>query len=193
MREELTNFELNFRQAYDFLSDNLSGVNLFCDLILKNIDFQKGSFFTILPSETNEENIHQFKIGGIATGVRNFTRGYVYKSLMMNKNLSFVIDSYNETFEEGYDTPLFQLHGYSYKNELYYILNESDVSKDAVTSCFQASDTIWHSLSVLTNFQVNIPPNATLHEQDLNKIVDNTELIITQAYDQEGYIFWRKH
>lgn len=58
-------YKLNPARALLYINYNFKGTNALSDEILNLINFEKGSFFALLPNDAHIEKILEFKTGGI--------------------------------------------------------------------------------------------------------------------------------
>jgi hypothetical protein len=137
--------------------------------------------------------IVEFKLGGMAIGVRDFVNTVIMKMLSDDNSLSCVFDDVATTFRNNYNDPFFLLCGCSLEKEVYYIVNSSNVNLALIEDCFNCSNAIWHSLCVLSNTDLSEALiEKKLTNKKLNEICQNVQKVILGAYDGEGYLFWER-
>ena len=148
----------------------------------------------ILPQFLEEEGILG-KRKTIFTRIPNINNSYtqlILKEIVKEKEFSLIVDDVLRKVCDKYHMNLFDSHGLFYNDEVYYVLEKSNVSTDLILNCLKASTSFWHSLGVFTTADLT---GRTSNELDLRKIEEiclNTELMMVGAYDGEGYIFWEK-
>ena len=49
------------KKPLSYILNQLQDGNLFSQILIKNINFSKGNFFTILPEDANIQNLHKYK------------------------------------------------------------------------------------------------------------------------------------
>lgn len=189
--KKINKYLLDFNDAIKYFRDNLDSTNTLSSLLVKMVDFKSGHFFTLLPEDSNLENLNVFTSGGML-----FSRGQQWSELILNKlksnsKLLSIFDDFNSSFHPDYQDSLFLHCGRIYQNEVYYLIT-SDIATDVlIGECLCASNTIWHSLCVLS--KTNIHSNKVLMHEDIENISINVQFIMIVAYDDEGYIFWEKN
>lgn len=185
---------LKFQPTYDFFFDNLDQTNILSTELLKLIDFKEGKFFTFFVNDVDMSKIHNFKLGGIANGVRDHINSIVLNELNNNIGYSCIFDDVNNDYDEcDNEDPFFQNCGLFYKKENYYYVDQKNKSIDLINDCLRASNAIWHSLCVFSEINLQKIKNKELTLHDIKNICLQVKLIMILAYDAEGYIFWEKN
>jgi hypothetical protein len=115
----LKKHKLDFASSYEFFKDNLSKTNALSNELLKEIDFKKGYFFTLLPDDANLETLYNFRIGIMPekppqeyfingeraiyseiTTIREETAEIILKYIHENKHMECIFDNVNGSFKE---------------------------------------------------------------------------------------------
>ncbi|WP_154017922.1 hypothetical protein [Candidatus Protochlamydia phocaeensis] len=205
---KLKKYELNFDEALNYIKWNLNKTNTLSCELLNLLNFRSGCFFTLISNQTVIENLHNFERGGIfpQQSMKENVREQCYSSVQTSRNevanmLFYELkrkSNFNCCFDDMLTSPLpigsdelFDAYGVCYKNDVYYYLQNKDISVDLLKKCFHYSNNGWHSLCVLTQSTLNNNERAF----SFNKIQDvalKTGLIILRAYDGEGYVFWER-
>lgn len=188
----LCKFKLEYDLAYKYFIDSLEGVNELSSQLIDIIDFKSGEFFTLLNRDVNLNKINSFLIGGIATGVVNKIRKLILDQIRNEDRITCVFDDTASSYSPEYKEPLFLDCGVHYKNQVYYVITRETSSENRIEDCFYASDAIWHSLCVLSKIRWDYRESINLSEEQIRNICINTQLIMLNAYDGEGYVFWEK-
>ena|ERR1700733_4695992 len=81
---------------------------------------------------------------------------------------------------------------YSYKENVLYAVNQSNISPHLLKECIQNADAIWHFLAVLTSEHLEDVVDFQLTTDKLTHICENASLLIVGAYDGETYVFWER-
>ncbi len=183
---------LNHAQAFAYFQYTLADASTLSLLLLKNLNFEMGRFYTLLPDDANPDQIHEFRLGGIAKGVRDQVNAIVLNKISTNNRLSCVFDDINDTFKPEYEDALFSSCGLVYEKEIYHLITKKTSSIQNINSCFRISNAMWHSLCVLSEISLTKKADKSLSLKELERVCLNTELIIVGAYDGEGYVFWEK-
>lgn len=209
----LKKYELNFVYALKFFKDNLSKTNTLSDELLKEINFEKGYFFTMLPDDAHSENLYDFTVGILPENqpqeyfinnkratyseiptIREETSELISKYINEKKQLKCVFDDVNcNAKKEMSLDDFFQHYRLKYKDEVYLLLNHAFISKTTILQCLRHSNAIWHSLCVLTSCSFKDVSNRELSLEKIKEICLKTEMVIIGAYDGEGYLFWKKN
>ncbi len=206
MITRLCRYELNFEQTMPFVKDRLENVNTLCSKLLKQVEFRKGSFFTLLTEGSHLEHLHKFEYyilpqneeitsaDGRSTysetpSVDNELATLIGDKLQSRDKVCIfddVVDTYDPNDDNGH---LFEECGYFIDNEIYFILTPTTATQKLIKNCMFASREIWHSLYVLASSPSHIT-GKRLDEQYLDELVSNVELMMIGAYDGESYVFW---
>jgi hypothetical protein len=211
--KHIRKFKLNFFDTLAYFIDHIQCDRTLSETLIKKIDFMQGDFFTLLPANTNIENISKLSQGGILPSkpfglpiykndnplelfqpqciqtmdleLCKFINGIISK----NKEKYIVIENYMlDPCSKYVEIPNVKM--IPFNNEVYYFLNEFNSIKD-IEKTIKKSNEIWHFLMMVT--KINFSSKNKLEVDEINYMCDNTDLIITCAYDGEGYIFWEKH
>lgn len=63
--ESIKKYDLDFEKAYRYFIDHIECGKTLSELIVENICFQKGMFYTFLPHNAIIERLHELSYGGI--------------------------------------------------------------------------------------------------------------------------------
>jgi hypothetical protein len=213
--KKLIKYRLEFLKTFSFFKDRIDGGNFLDNLLLKNIDLNKGSFYTFLPKEANLAQLYDFSYGGILPsnpiediyikGLNQTFKGERINSiseelglhiskLMNNKKIITVFDDVSR------DRSNIHLLKEDYKKivkfyfkEVYYIFNKFNFSKKVLLDVIHSTNAFWHFLCILTEVNFNDVIEKELTLDDIKEICINTKIIIVGAYDGEGYLFWERN
>ncbi len=187
-------YELNIDTAFDHFSKKINGSNELSSTVFRLLDLKKnGRFFTILPDGVNIGNIHKFDQGGIFNNSQEEIILFMLKILLSNSDFSFVFDDVLEEYKDLVEYKLFVSNGFCYKTEAYYVIQaKNNPDRDLISECLEAADAEWHCLGVLTSASFDKLKNKELTIAMIRDICVDAKIIMTTAYDGEGYIFWEK-
>ncbi len=201
---------LNFDKVFPYLQEHIACGHTLSKVVLQNIDFTEGYFYTILPNNALLEKLY-FMQGGIIPNehpkipttimgrnclfqeltsteedIEKFVEAYLKKDM---SNLAVLENVICEPTDSNVGVEHIKL--VTIENQVYYLANSLTPS-DSLHLAFRKTEQIWHTLILLTEglgdcFLDN------LNEQDLKKICKATVYIIISAYDGESYIIWEKH
>ena len=210
----LTRHSLDFEQTFAYIKDNLKKANTLCSEVLNLVEFNRGSFFTLLPKGSNMARLYEFEAGLVVPQypeqeyVVNGWRGsycmvptiqdemakIIFQKMQNNTKLSSVFD---DVLREEDDPHLdfFRSQGllYLHKKKVYYIIRKKIKKRTSVFNCLDKSDGLWHSLCVLTATKLKDLNGKHLSSRHIREICIHTRLIIVGAYDSEGYVLWEKN
>jgi hypothetical protein len=201
---------LKYELALDFLKESLEGTNILSIELMKFINSNRGQFYTLLPNDADLSHLHDFnssilkqnpivkhenganwKYQTIPT-IRDELSTVLMGILGKNKRLACVFDDFNSTYKEGYNDNFYRSYGIRYHSEVYYWLDSSVISKEILLKCLQLSNTLWHSVCLLTEASKEdiVDQQGSLFK--IHEICLGMRLALFGAYDGEGYVFWEK-
>jgi hypothetical protein len=178
-------------KVLNYFNFNLNNANRLSSEVL-HVIFDSGFFFTLLPEDVKDELVHNFDLGGIAEGMRDLEESQIYEKMKANQRLTCVFDDFENEYPKGSTGNLFVKCGFYCKNEIYYTLNNKTTSREILSDCFLASNTIWHSLCLLTETDLTDFLHKEITDDKIKEICTKAQLIMICAYDGEGYVFWEK-
>jgi hypothetical protein len=209
MMKKLNKHNLNFDKTISYFVENLKSATTLSNELLKSTNFEKGSFFTLLPCKSNFANLYEFETGGIlhqthevhlnsAIGMSYTITPTIRKELsqeifkeMNKKHLDCMFDDVNSSPKDCKNN-LFAENGLFYEDLVYYLVKNKHGLADLITECLRKSNAVWHSLCILTNSDLQKTGNVEITLDDIRKACQNSQIIILGAYDSEGYVFWEK-
>ena len=112
---------------------------------------------------------------------------------MKGKYCSCIFDDVNVNKSDNFEDSFSLNFSLYFKNEVYYAIKRNNLSNDTFLKCMLASDGIWHSLCIITTFNLDDMISKELNQDVIEKICTNSLLVMFGAYDGEGYIFWEKN
>jgi hypothetical protein len=188
-------YELNKDLAFERFRTTVDSSNELSRNLFKTLDLKEnGHFFTFLPIEVDIQHIHDFTRGGMTRDSKDMTIQFLMGKLLSKQGYSLIFDDVLEDYQSlsGYD--LFKTNGIRYKNEAYYLLNSKQhPSLSLIRECLRASDAEWHCLGILSLIDLDRLKTKTMTLEMIRHICINADLILTTAYDGEGYILWEKN
>jgi hypothetical protein len=209
--KKLKKHKLNFDRAKNYIIDNLIGASALSNELINSIDFKNGCFFTLLPDDATIERIYEFAFGGILTqssleeyyingnkanySITPTIEEELSKSILKeikNKSYECIFDDVIRTSADKPDN-LFNKIGLVYENQVYYLIENTQASFELIMQCLRKSNAIWHSLCILTKTDFKRSKNIKLTMKEINTFCSHASVIIVNAYDGEGYVFWEKN
>ncbi len=206
--KKLKKYKLNFDQTYEYLKSNLDQTNVLSYELLNLLSFKNGSFFTLMPDDTSPDKLHCFEAGGILPqqSIKEYINGQIkhysivqtvrdevadmlFNELKMRRDIDCLFDDILASPLSRKRRDLLDTQGVYYGNEVYYYLQNRNASLDLIKECFHYSTNGWHSLCVLTKAALNTNEKQFSLDK-FRKVALKTCLIILQAYDGEGFVFW---
>ena len=191
--KELYEYPLDFSQTLAYLQDNLEGTNLLSTATFQHVPFEWGAFYTFFHRPVPPEKLYEFRYGKLAGCILDESIDLVFNELQSRRELFCIFDHFNATYQPDYKEAFFLKTGVHYNKEIYYVLSSADVSKEILRQCFNFSTTIWHSLCVLSASSIEIREDRSVTEGELIEFVKKAQLILVSAYDDEGFVFWKRH
>ena len=179
---------LDYTHVISYIKETLENVNLLSDLLLKRIILNSGQFSTMMPVLTDQQDKYQFHVGGLACGVHDFANKFILKQ--MENNNKCLIDCVQQQYKLPFKGEIFDACGIHHKDEIYYYLSPLYITSKLLQDCLRFSNSIWHSVCVLSENELQIPASRELDEHNLQHFLNGTTLVLIGAYDGEGYICW---
>ncbi len=188
----LDRYTLDLSKTLAYLQDNLSGTNLLSSEICKLVEFKNGVFYTLLPKNLTDEQLYGFKWGGLGGNVREKVVDLLFHQLQNNPELLCIFDDIDGTYTPSYDEESFLQTGVHFEDQIYYLVDKKNASKEFLGECLQTSNAFWHSLCVLSNVRFIRPDDRSITQSEMSSFAKGAEMIFLGAYDGEGYICWEK-
>lgn len=187
----LFRYEINQNAGINWFKENLEDVNELSSSLIKHLDLSSRRFFTLLPKNTDPGKVEDFWKGGIACQVRDRIPELIIKKLQSNKELKCIFDDVSAKYEDDYREELFDSCGLVFSDQIYYLVQQKNISVSLINRCLIASNGIWHSLCILFEHKFS-NKKTMITSNEIIKIIKNTKLVLLGAYDGEGYVFWEK-
>jgi hypothetical protein len=188
----LEKYKLDPVRAVNYFKENFSNLNILSRSTFRNIDFENGFFYTFLNKGLDNKTLHDFEGGFVADNARSETIKYILNLFKKNKEYTCVVDHFNAKYELSKKHSVYQKLGVEIEKELYFIIENREASEEIIDECLRASDTIWHSLAIITKGISNRRADKTLTNEDCSRITQEALFIIVLAYDSESYIIWER-
>ncbi len=186
---KLNSYRLDPILSLNYLEENLRDTNKLSTQILETLYSGKGEFFVLLPEDSDVDRIHDFNGGYVTACIDEEVCQYIVNRIK-NTRLSCVFDDVNRNAADVLQEEFLVSHSVTHEDELYYFLKQQDLSKDSFFKCMGTSNAIWHSLCVVTLFDLKSISSRKLEKSIIEKICSHAQLIMVSSYDGEGYIFW---
>jgi hypothetical protein len=210
--QKLNKYELDFASAWEFVFNNLKEVNSLSIELLKLLDFKTGHFFTLLPEDSNLKMLYDFKGGLILPQFpeqeqiidgRKSTFSWIpdrnedlsqmiLTEMSLNSEFSCFFDDVRGRPSDNWSNCFFDVCPMFYEQDVYFVLDNNNLSLERIINCLKISRSFWHSLCVITSADLN-DLERNLTQEKIQEVCLNVELVIVGAYDGEGYIFWEKN
>lgn len=156
------------------------------------MEFKKGFFYTFLPQNLTENVLYGFKWGGVGGAITEKIVDVLFYELQNKPKLMGIFDDVDGTYTPLYDEKTFVETGVHFDDQIYYLVNKKNASKELLRECLQTSNAFWHSLCVLSNTQFDKPDDRSITETQLKSFAKQATMILFGAYDGEGYICWER-
>lgn len=191
MIKDLQENKLEFKRTLDFVFENLANTNILSNYVLNYVDFKSGYFYTLLPENSNKKELYDFYSGGKTKTIRPEVSVLIYELLKKNVDFTCIFDNESESYDPNYNEELFSTNGFHCDNEIYYAINSTEASQELVKTCLYVSNATWHSLCVITKFNITLEGKA-LPLSQFENICLAAEMLLFGAYDAEAFVFWKK-
>lgn len=190
--QEFYKHELPPGKVLPYFQSTLEDANFLSNFLIREFDFSRGVFFTLLPEEIYAENLYKFKCAVGSTIISKIER-IVLEVCRKDKSLSCFFDDFSSNPNTIHRVPEFQEYGVIFQGkEVYYLVSNDIATEEILADCFYFSDALWHSLCVLTEIPFKKKGGEVLTEEEMHQICEGIEYILVGAYDAEGFIFWQK-
>lgn len=190
---QLNQYLLEFSKAIAYFQYNLDGTNTLSSAVCKYVQFEKGTFYTILRANLSEEQLYGFRWGGIGGSSREKVVNILLKKSLGNPKVHLIFDDVDATYSPSYEWSLFSDFGVHYDEEVYYIISGQGVSKDLLNQGLNATAAIWHALCVLSDVDFSRGTDQSIKESEIVNFAKGAQMIVVGAYDGEGYVCWEKN
>lgn len=212
MTRVVKRFELNSAIVLPYFLSTIDAGKQLSNWLLRDINFSKGKFFTILPHDTELEKVSNFECGGVIKPVQLQSKEFSVEGSVetfkpkhietMDTEVSQFIYDFVNSGEDGYgvvenyvlesDSPHVNIDNVDmvkHNKEVYYCLHQDNSFED-IYKTIRKSNEIWHSLSALA--RLNFKPTHSISKEQIKSICNGTQYVLTTAYDGEGYVFWER-
>lgn len=207
---KLIRVSLDFQPTLEYAKNQLEGGMILPSTLLRSINFQQGSFFTLLPKDANFNRIYQFTEGEIL--IQNPIQQYEYKGeiaaysrtptldqelaeyidqmIQSNSNLTCLFEDVCYTMKTSSTSFYLEKNAlYTNNDQLFYLVNYKSSSPEFLEKCIKRAHANWYSLAILSEYS---PQKKELDFEEIKEFCQQLKMIILGAYDSEGYIFWEK-
>ncbi|MBA2657717.1 MAG: hypothetical protein H0X51_10145 [Parachlamydiaceae bacterium] len=211
--EKLKKYLLKQEYIFEYFFEHVQSGNELSKKIINNIDFDRGSFYTVLPSDANLERLYVLTSGNIIpqkhpkismedeegnkyihqkvmSTEKDFTK-FIWDYLKINHSHLAVFEDVMSSLKDP-NLEIDQVRLVTINDHVYYLADYL-ASLSSVRDALWSAEEVWHMLIVLTKELVSQSLPDTLSVEDLKLICDSTQYIIISAYDGESYIIWEKH
>ena len=210
MVRKIETHKLEQEKILPYFVDHIGCGKILSQKVCDKIDFNQGSFFTVLPSNALLDKLFDFKYGGKIPPIPYGNKTYLIKSqserfhpkqiITMDGECSeFIANFLSQSLEnwlviEDYmldpQSPFANVENVKmvpFDSDVYFFLNQEN-SLNEIYKALRYSKQVWHFLAVLTQLKGNLP--SVLTDSTIDQICKNAKFVIAGAYDGEAYIFW---
>lgn len=209
---KLNKYEMDFHNTINEFIDIADGGNSLSEIILQNIDFKTGCFYTLLPNVANFEHLYKISLGGILpqnpviydiTDKSKSTYSYTpninnevseFIGYYLQNGCSCIMDDVTVSVTDSFmykTRSHLEKYVHYINNEILYLLNCKKVPLELIIEILSNSQAIWHSLGILTKHKIAFS-KKNITRDELKKICEDVLIVFINAYDGEGYVFWEK-
>ncbi len=198
---------LNFDQSLQYVKEQLCDGHTLAQELLKNLNFYKGHFFTLIHSPADRTKIHQFRKGGIQATNPLRTVLFNEQPYLGRKKgnsvqelaeyLKNIMNSdqccYFEDLLHRRQDPIaikFKSNILYYHEEPYLFLQHSHFSIERAMEIIHYVDAQWYYMNIVTKEE----PGSTsdIPDEKFQSIVLGTDYVVIGAYDMEGFVVWER-
>ena len=125
--EKVKKYALDLQKAKKYFENHIDNVNTLCKELINSINFDKGSFFSLLSSDIDESLVNEFSyfmrmIVNSKEALNNYSSRNTLVEFIADKmsgnNISCIFDDVLQT-EKNND--LFKTHGVKHEDQIYYL------------------------------------------------------------------------
>lgn len=191
--QSLKKYELDFDKTINYLRDSLDRLDTLSRAVEDFTPFFSGLFYTYLDHEFDFSNKYVFEGGDVYGDVQAMVIQDIEAYCKQNKNSLVIFDDYNGKLENRSSTELYKEVGSHVNKAVCYILSIDQISKTMLMDCFNVSNAIWRSLTIVTGGNISYDQGQPLTEDQSVDIAKNAQYIYCVAYDDTGYIIWERN
>jgi hypothetical protein len=158
--------------------------NFLCQRVKLHTDFSMGSIFTVLPPNTNIDNIVDFS-WGYGKKHDKFLPSRILKTLKSNTSYFAVFDDVMGELENGEISGSCLVNG----DEVYHWICEEKATESKLNNLIMETGVSWHFLCVVFELDKNIDIKDCILLSKYN-VFRNIVEVVVGAFDGEGYIHW---
>lgn len=158
--------------------------------LVRQVDLSAGSAYTLVPSGTPPSRLRRWSEGGLMPSNQGL-EALVAELWPLLQMPSTVLIAENAMARPQDELIQSRSTGYfTHRREVYeYRVAPSDF--DDIRRCMRAADA-GYSLNAVVAEAVAPPPDR-VGEGYLERVVDGLRMIVTRAYDGEGFVLWRSY
>ena len=185
---------LIFKKTLPYFKETINSGNALSDGVLELVCFDRGEFYGYYPEDAPEDKIYDFQYSYTpSASVSDFVYSSIYKLVKNNSANICIFDDFNCNRETVSEYDFFEAYGRYINQEIYYILDNSSSTIPNIEQAYNDSDTLWHSLGIISETNVSNGTNKELSAEEVKNICLNAKHIFVTAYDGEGCVFWKRN
>lgn len=207
MNTDIKIFPLQFEQAFRYVTDQLQDGHTLARKLLMNLDFEEGSFFSLLHPSADRTKIHEFRAGGIlaVNPLEDVLfQGKVYpgrKKVHSVHQLALYLKSmlhpgqcclFEDMIHHRSDPIVSEIkkHILYFHKEVYLYIKEAEFSQETAKKIIHYADAQWYYMNIISESDPRFELNIT--SEQLQNIALKATLIAIGAYDMEGFVVWKR-
>jgi hypothetical protein len=158
--------------------------NALCQFVKSRINFNVGTVFSVIPSDSNAEDIADFS-WGFGKGSDNLLSDRILRTLKLNAETVAVFDDVMGSAENvaSYGSCL------ANNNEVYHWIIDTEATDLKLKDLIRATGVSWHFLCVVFELNKSIDIKDCIANSRYDLFGNILEVVIG-AFDGEGYIHW---
>lgn len=182
------------REARQHIIEKLSDGKPLSQGVVANLTPETGVIHTYLPRGMSADELRSFRHGepGISQWITLEHMIAYINALLRASSESLVV--FEDANAERGDKWLSRAESnFSfYKDYVYHTLSSPEADAEAIDCHIRWSHGVWQNLAFITSLPegMTIRRNEDISEEAMRLMVERTEVVISDAYDFDGYLFW---
>lgn len=187
------NYELDLR-AKIYIKERIKYGKSISQNVLNMIEYNKGKVYAYLPKGISEKELYSFNDGFIGLDrmiTYEFTLKKISDFLSASRNSLVIFE--NSCFSKRKESDCaFESNTLFYGEEAYHYLLSKHNNLETIKKTLNESYNAWQNIFFMTYLQENDNDEkiSIINSNIIKKIAQNTEKIVLDAYDLDGYLYW---
>lgn len=156
--------------------------------LVREVDLSAGSAYTLVPSGTPPPRLRRWTEGGLMPSDRGL-EALVAELQPLVQASSAILVAENAMAKPEDEVIQSRVEDYFIYDQEVYEYRTAPSVRDEIKACLRRADA-GYSLNAVVAEGV-APPSDRVGEDYLRNVLDGLVLIVTRAYDGEGFVLWR--